>query len=310
MGSPVLHPNRESFAPCAWICPICARIYPVAMRLPRRPKREVIPTDLGSSFHARMFRPTHFPMFWHHHPELELTMILAGRGRRWVGESVEEFGPGDCVLLGTDLPHTWKSECGNEPVGAIVVQCSPRLFQGSCAEHVNLQKLFSQAKSGLVLHADLVPLAQEELHRLLAARSAVERLGRLGAVLGYFCVKDAARSLTGGPAPQSSDPRLQKVLRSIEENAHRHLPLAEIAAVAAMTPSAFCRWFRRATCQVPGDYLAEIRIGLACRRLQESDASITDIAFSVGFSSLSQFNRRFSALRACTPSQWRIRSRV
>jgi AraC-like DNA-binding protein len=44
-------------------------------------------------------------------------------------------------------------------------------------------------------------------------------------------------------------------------------------------------------------YLNELRTGLACRELIETDRSMSDIAFDSGFNNLSNFNRRFRTLK-------------
>jgi AraC-like DNA-binding protein len=53
------------------------------------------------------------------------------------------------------------------------------------------------------------------------------------------------------------------------------------------------------------DYLGRLRIGRACMWLVETDRPISVIAADVGFSNLSNFNRRFRALRRMTPKEFR-----
>src|SRR5690606_3145891 len=47
---------------------------------------------------------------WHYHPECELTYIKKGKGTLFIGDNVMEYGNGEVVLIGSDLPHEWRSE--------------------------------------------------------------------------------------------------------------------------------------------------------------------------------------------------------
>jgi transcriptional regulator GlxA family with amidase domain len=52
-----------------------------------------------------------------------------------------------------------------------------------------------------------------------------------------------------------------------------------------------------------------MRINRACHLLTSSDRLITDICFDVGFNNISNFNKRFQALTAMTPREYRSRHR-
>ena len=70
---------------------------------------EHISTGGQASFAFRTFSIRQFPFKWHFHPEYELTLIPTGRGKRFVGDHIDDFASGDLVLLGPNLPHTWYS---------------------------------------------------------------------------------------------------------------------------------------------------------------------------------------------------------
>jgi AraC-like DNA-binding protein len=53
------------------------------------------------------------------------------------------------------------------------------------------------------------------------------------------------------------------------------------------------------------DYVARARFKKACRLLQDVDIRISEIAFGVGFQSLSQFNRVFNKLSGKSPTAYR-----
>lgn len=72
-----------------------------------------------------------------------------------------------------------------------------------------------------------------------------------------------------------------------------------------LVPQSFCRWFKKSLGNSFVTYVNTARVEKACQLLSNSNISITDIAFSVGFESLSHFNRTFLKLKHVSPSQYR-----
>ena len=69
---------------------------------------EVLQPASGHSFIIRKFDKSAFEAPYHFHEEYELTYILHGSGKRYVGSHMENFSTGDLVLLGANLPHSRK----------------------------------------------------------------------------------------------------------------------------------------------------------------------------------------------------------
>jgi AraC-like DNA-binding protein/quercetin dioxygenase-like cupin family protein len=63
-----------------------------------------------SSFLYRRFSLPKFDAPYHFHPEIELTLIVKGKGKRLVGSQIDNYEAGDLVLLGENVPHCWLSE--------------------------------------------------------------------------------------------------------------------------------------------------------------------------------------------------------
>ena len=100
--------------------------------------------------------------------------------------------------------------------------------------------------------------------------------------------------------------RLNDIFNFTMEAYDRPIQLAEVAAIANMTTTAFCRYFKQHTRKTYLDFLNEYRIGQACKLLAEKDKPIAQIAFESGFNNLSNFNRRFKGVKGVSPRDFVI----
>ena len=83
------------------------------------------------------------------------------------------------------------------------------------------------------------------------------------------------------------------------------LDVATIAAVAHISEAHFIRTFRAVFGETPHRYLQRRRVERSMFLLRETDRSITDICFDVGFMSLGTFSRTFREIIGETPSSYR-----
>ena len=76
---------------------------------------------------------------------------------------------------------------------------------------------------------------------------------------------------------------------------------------ANMNVTAFCRYFKKVTGKTYSQALNQIRIGAACRSLINTDLTISQIAYEVGYQSVAYFNRQFRLIKGVTPQEYRLR---
>ena len=84
------------------------------------------------------------------------------------------------------------------------------------------------------------------------------------------------------------------------------LNVRAIAAVAHISEAHFSRSFRAAFGETPHRYLQRRRVERSMSLLRETDRSVTDICFDVGFGSLGTFSRTFTSIVGETPSHYRL----
>lgn len=275
-----------------------------------QPRVEPLSFPSGSSIKVFERRERSYPFDWHHHPEYELTYIRTGRGRRFTGDHAGPYADGELVLIGPWLPHTWASE-DRRPQWAVVYQFPAEWIEALAAtspELSGVSSLLKRSGRGLLFRGSTARAQGERLRRALSDPSPLARMAALLHVLDDMHQSTRPQPLATprfAATPPSMDQRIQRVHRYLQQHFTADITQPDLAKLAGMTPEAFSRFFRRTTGRTLVHHLHELRIGRACRLLQESSDPVTDICFACGFNNLSNFNRIFRRLRGTTPSAYR-----
>lgn len=91
----------------------------------------------------------------------------------------------------------------------------------------------------------------------------------------------------------------------IDENIQETILLDEVAGEVHMSRYYLCRRFKEATGMTLTEYVTDRRVKMALDMLANTSLRVADIAFEVGFQSLSQFNRCFQKITRITPTEYR-----
>ena len=285
----------------------------------RNPKAkfELVPKCDEGSFTVREFKMPAFSSPWHFHPEYELTYIVRGSGKRFVGDSIASFGPGDLVLIGSNLPHYWRNDEAARTKAnyahSVVVHFREDSFGSGfldCPELQAMRNLLVRARRGIVFGGGAPELAKH----LLEEMSGLSGLPRLICLLGLFDVLATSGKTkllsSAGFSPQldpNAGERINTAYQYVFRNFQELIDHEEMARNAGMSASAFSRYFKRFTGRTVSDFVNEVRIGHAHRMLIETDRTISEVAFASGYESLSNFNRRFREISGLSPREFRQR---
>lgn len=251
---------------------------------------------------------------WHFHPELEITFIYQGRGVLFVGDKVLDYDKNDLILMGSNLPHEWRSD----------IKESPDFFSRSLAVHFKrdfpgadfykipeanaINHLLQQSARGIkVTDQSTKETVKEKLMFLLHAKG-IERVNTLFSILNCITLSPKNELLASqsfvNSIEEGQNARMNKIYRYVMANFKNEISVDQLAGEMSMTTTSFCRFFKQRTTKSFVQFVNEIRIGYACKLLHEGNYNIAQIAFECGFGNLSNFNKQFKKIKHNTPSQY------
>jgi AraC-like DNA-binding protein len=250
---------------------------------------------------------------WNYHPEYELHLICSTAGTMMVGDHLGDFGPGNLILTGPNLPHNWVS---NIPPGEVVrnrdmlIQFTPDFAErvaSFCPELAAIRNLYDDAAYGVEFTGATAAAGRSLLAQIATVHGAerVILFLRLMDMLSRDPV-DRKRLSRLAPAKHAElPPSIDRAMRLLNEAHADDLDLGTVASVAGMTPQSFSRLFKRQTGHTFASYLVLTRIYAACTLLTQTHRPVTEICFEVGFNNIANFNRQFLKLCGRTPSDYR-----
>ena len=284
-----------------------------------KPLFHKVPTSIQSSFEVRHNKEPNFGKIWHYHPELELHYVIKGEGVRFIGDNISNFGSGELILLGENLPHTWR--CHEEyyqnkkdlDVEAIVIQFLPDCLGKDfihLPESFQIPKLFEKAKKGMIIHGKTREMVMAQMEKAPNANH-IDKLIILLNILKFLSETEEYTEITASHAfyqsNESDSIRLNKICSYTLSNYKKEITLKEIAAFSNLSVTSFCRYFKLMTKKTYYDFLIEIRISHACRLLIENKVPTEMICFECGFNNVSNFYRHFKKVAGITPMEYKKR---
>lgn len=97
------------------------------------------------------------------------------------------------------------------------------------------------------------------------------------------------------------DPQIGRALAHIHREPERRWTVAELAVAVGMSRSAFAARFTALVGQTPARYATDARMGVARDRLRAPDATVSDVAWTLGYRSEAAFHRAFKRSTGLTP---------
>ena len=265
----------------------------------------------------RVSEPYFFP-HWHFHPECEIMLVLEGTGMRFVGDSMERFQPGDLVFYCNRIPHLYRSDkeyYDKNSSGlskAIVVYFNEALLKGDFwngQSIASLKKLFTLAGRGLRFTGKTKIRLRNKILELDDNRDSLQKIIDLFTILKVMTESGEYELLSSDAfvsvIAQDDCERVNKVYQFVMDGYMKNPTLEDVAEIACMSPTAFCRFFKSHTNKTYIQFLNEIKIGNACKMLIDNDLSISEICYMIGFNNTAHFNSQFKKIIGLTPSQYR-----
>ena len=285
-----------------------------------KPVLEKVSSAINASFNYEYVEEACYHTTWHYHPEIEIILMLEGTGTGFVGDGFTHFGPGTLSLIGENVPHVWLNEKKYYEEGAgllaraIVIKFR-RDFLGShffeIPEMVKIRKLFGNATRGLIFRGRNRRLISEMVSGIVEEQDPEDRLFGLLNILKVMSLSSDIRFISNRPYFEKGNPqdidRIDRIYKFVMNNFTRRIELAEVAAIASLSPTAFCRYFKSRTNKTFSQFLNEIRIGHACKLLIERDLSISEVCYHSGFNYPSNFHKQFKKIKCITPQAYQAR---
>ena len=252
----------------------------------------------------------------HQHEIFELNFVAGARGcRRIVGDSNEVIDDLDLVLITSpDLEHVWEqNECLSEDIHEVTIQFRLDFESPTSPFHTNpyksMYQMLVRAKHGLAFPNQAILTVYHRIARLSKIEEGFLAVQELFSILYELSKFDDARELASSAFAKvdvgSDSRRILKVKTYIGEHFKDELTLEQLADIAGMTPTAFSRYFKLHTSKNLSEYIVDIRLGHAARRLVDTTDAVSEICWTTGFNTLSNFNRLFRKRKGCSPTEFR-----
>lgn len=264
---------------------------------------------------VKVVRP-YFIVPWHFHPEIEIMLVTSGTGTRFVGDSIESFEPMELIMLGPNLAHVWKSGEAHfdktrvDLAGALYIVFKEDSFGNlfTVPEMKQTTELLARSRRGIKFGKQITEKVGVLIHKA-HTQTGVDQFISFLHILNELAETDDYSYLCSSTYKQKVDAsdlhRLDSVLDYLMMNFRNEVKLEDVADIANMSLTAFCRYFKDRTNKTVIQFLNEIRIEHAHKMLTETHYNVDQISAASGFKNVSNFYQQFQKITGSSPLKFR-----
>lgn len=252
----------------------------------------------------------------HWHKELQFTLVTSGRMSIQIYDKTYVLEAGEAIFINCGLLHmTTELTSDGEYVSFNFPDKILGFFTGSRMEQKCVLPFTKNSglkafhfKANASWEAELIN-GLYQLKKMMIGQSLGIKEYEVSILLVTIWLK-LIENIKGGMTPSKSidikkHKRLQSFIAFIHTNYSEDIKLIDIASASYVSVGECGRCFKSVLHITPYEYLLNYRISQSMQLLNDSDATITEIARSVGFNSVSHFIKHFKKRVAQTPSAYR-----
>jgi len=272
----------------------------------------------GESFFIGIFQDNLEKCTWHYHNNFEISFITEGSGKRIVGDSIEEFQPGDLVFIGPNLPHVWIADKETRMLSKRTMEMVFLQFNlNVISDQLLSLPEFSNVKRALVLSERGIHIIGDTLNEVSEIMLQLPYLKSFDRMLHFFMLMDIIGKSNSNIQLASKEylklrfttgnKRIAAIHEFLMNNYRYEVDLKRLAELVNMAEGSLCRFFKMNMGITIFEYLNKIKSEFACKLLMDPDLSIMEVCFDSGFNNISHFNKQFKKITGVPPSEYRKR---
>jgi AraC-like DNA-binding protein len=247
---------------------------------------------------------------------VELICFHHGTGTQFVGDHIKRFGPGDIVLVGSNLPHYWRyddafiSAKQEETIYSTVIHFCTNFWGEpflNLPETKSIKTVLDKARRGIMVSGENGQIIQKLIEKIRQAEGLERMISLMECISAFGNISKLTllSSLSFQQAfSETENERIHAIYEYALSNFRDKLYLDKVAAVAGLVPNSFCRYFKSRTGKTFTRFLTEIRVCYACKYLIENRLNMKKLCFESGFNNSTSFYKSFREVTGKTPLEY------
>lgn len=253
----------------------------------------------------------HTPPRYHFHNSLEIAILERGSVELMVNCMLQRIEGSSIMVFGSNLPHG-PGRYSKDAKGVLIhIPNSTISWYKTIPELQNEVEYINSAEQGYLYTSEKLCSKAISISRKINRTCGFQKISYLFELLQTLKESQEFKQIIS--VDRQASVRDYKTHSTTFDRAYEYLyshfqesfSLEDLAGYVGMNKTALCRSFKRQTGVTLFEFVNRLRIEKACGLLRNSEMTVSQIAFQVGFNTFSHFSTQFSKIVNLTPTEYR-----